>query len=109
MTDILEVSTTVATHEDAARLAQLMVEQRLAACAHVDRIDGVYHWRGDLQQEEEWRLVLKTTEAHYAALEAALLEAHPYELPAVVALRAHAVSSAYAEWVRAQCAPPAGS
>ena len=107
MTDILLVTTTVAERADAERLARAMVEQRLAACAQIERIDSVYRWQGALQQAPEWRVLFKTTEAHCAALEAALLDAHPYEVPAVVALRTHTVSTAFADWVRAECPPPA--
>ncbi len=110
MTDILLVSTTVAERADAERLARLMVEQRLAACAQIERIEAsVYHWQGALQQEPEWRVEFKTTEARYAGLEAALLAAHPYEVPAVVAVPTHTVSSAFAEWVRAECPLPDGA
>lgn len=105
MTDILLVSTTVAERADADRLAQLLVEQRLAACAQIERIESsVYRWQGEVQAAPEWRVVFKTTEAHYAALEAALLDAHPYELPAVVAVPTHTVSVAFAEWVKGELA-----
>ena len=106
MTDILLVSTTVSAQADAQRLARAMVESRLAACAQIERIDSVYHWQGALQESPEWRVLFKTTEAHYAALEAALLDAHPYELPAIVAVPTHTVSVAYAQWVRAETSPP---
>ena len=102
MTDILLVTTTVAERADADRLARLLVELRLAACAQIERIDSVYPWQGALQTAPEWRVLCKTTEAHYAALEAALLDAHPYELPAIVAVQAHTVSVAYAEWLRGE-------
>lgn len=105
MTDILLVTTTVAERADADRLARLMVEQHLAACAQIERIDSVYRWQGALQQEAEWRVEFKTTEARYAALEAALLAAHPYEVPAVVAVPTHTVSVAYAGWVKAEIDP----
>lgn len=107
MTDILLVSTTVGERADAERLARAMVEQRLAACAQMERIDSVFHWQGALETAPEWRVLFKTTESHYAALESALLEAHPYRLPAVVATPTHAVSTAFADWVRGECAPPA--
>ena len=100
MTDILLVSTTVAERADADRLAQLLVEQRLAACAQIERIESsVYRWQGALQATPEWRVVFKTTEAHYAALEAALRSSHPYELPAIVALPVVQALPAFADWV----------
>jgi len=95
------VGTTVATREDAQRLARAMVEQRLAACAQISAIDSVYHWNGALQCEPEWRLLFKTTEAARSALQTALRAAHPYELPAIVALPLDA-QAAFADWVSAE-------
>ena len=97
-TPLCLVLTTVATRADAERLARAMVEQRLAACAQINAIDSVYHWKGVLQQEPEWRLLFKTTESARPALQAALRAAHPYELPAIVALPMQA-DPAFADWV----------
>jgi periplasmic divalent cation tolerance protein len=90
--------TTVATREDAQRLARAMVEQRLAACAQISAIDSIYRWNSALQSEPEWRLLFKTTEAARPALQAALRAAHPYELPAIVTLPM-AAETAFADWV----------
>lgn len=106
MTHILLVTTTVASAADAERLAEAMVEQRLAACVQIEPIHSVYRWQGAVQREGEVRVLFKTTAQRYPALEAALRDAHPYELPAIVAVRAEAVLPAFADWVREACAPP---
>ena len=99
MTQILLVLTTLATHADAQRLARAMVEQRLAACAQISRIDSVYRWQDALHAEPEFRLLLKTSATRYPALHAALRAQHPYQLPAIVALPcAHALPE-FADWV----------
>ncbi len=105
MTKILLVLTTVATQADAQVLARSMVEQRLAACAHIEAIDSVYRWQGAVQQEGEWRLLLKTTAARYPALEAALRAQHPYELPAIVAVPCAHALPAFADGVATEVAP----
>ena len=102
LTEIVLVLTSVATRADADRLARAMVERRLAACVHVEAIDSVYHWQGSLRQEPEFRLLLKTGAARHAALIEALRQAHPYELPALVTLRAHDVTADYARWIEQQ-------
>jgi periplasmic divalent cation tolerance protein len=99
-TPLCLVLTTVATGEDAQRLGRAMVEQRLAACAQISAIDSIYRWNGALQCEPEWRLLLKTTEARRPALQAALRAAHPYELPAIVALPMQAGED-FAAWIAA--------
>lgn len=98
------VYTTVGAREDAQRLAVALVQRRLAACAQIAAIDSVYHWQGVLQQEPEFRLVLKTTQARYDALEQALRELHPYELPAIHAVAPARMHAPYAQWVAQEVA-----
>ena len=74
MTNILLVLTSVGTRADADRLARAVVEQRLAACVHIEAIDSVYRWNGAVQQEPEFRLLFKTTPERSAPLQAALRE-----------------------------------
>lgn len=102
---ILSVTTTVASLEDARRLARAMVEARLAACAQIEPIESFYIWDGAVQQEGEQRLTFKTTDARYGALEAALRAAHPYTLPMIVALPLHFVLADYAAWVEETTRP----
>jgi len=96
---LLAVCTTVGRREDAQRLARALVERRLAACAQISEIESFFFWQGALQQEGEFRLMLKTTEDRYPAVEAALRELHPYELPAIHAFAFEHVYAAYAEWI----------
>lgn len=102
---VLLVLTTVATRADAERLARSMVEQRLAACAQISVIDSVYRWQGALQREGELRLLFKTSAARGPALQAALAAAHPYELPAIVAVPCADALPAFADWVAAETTP----
>ena len=95
----LAVVTTTETREAATALARAMVERRLAACAQVSAIDSVYRWEGRVVEGQEFRLVLKTPAALYDALEAAILEAHDYDVPAVQAYPATRTYDAYAEWI----------
>ena len=99
----LLVLTTVATREQALALGREMVERRLAACAQVSAIDSVYRWKDAVEQEAEFRLLLKTRACIYARLEAALRERHPYELPAIHAIATARADAAYAAWVRDSC------
>lgn len=100
---IIAVVTTVASRDDALRIAHALVERRLAACVQLSSIDSVYRWQGALQLEPELRLTVKTLRSRYAAVEAAIRELHPYELPQVVALALDPVLPAYAQWVAQQC------
>ena len=91
--------TTVATREDAERLAKLAVERKLAACAQIDApITSVYQWQGRIEQEQEFRLWLKTPSPLVDQLESLVLENHPYDTPQWVGIKAGKVSEMYLKW-----------
>lgn len=93
------VTTTVGTAEDARRLAQAVLAQRLAACVQIEAISSHYRWQGALHEDVEWRLVCKTVPQAVDGLFALLQAQHPYTLPQLVVQPLQA-SAAYADWVR---------
>lgn len=93
------VTTTVGTAEDARRLAQAVLVQRLAACVQIEAISSHYRWQGALHEDAEWRLVCKTVPQAVDGLFALLQAQHPYTLPQLVVQPLQA-SAAYADWVR---------
>lgn len=98
-TELLLVLTTVASRDEARRMAHALVQRRLVACAQISEIESVYGWQGAVAQEPELRLLLKTEASRYPALQAAIRELHSYELPAVVAVPVSAALPAFADWV----------
>jgi periplasmic divalent cation tolerance protein len=95
----IAVYTTVATEEQARTMAHALVERRLAACAQISAIESFYRWNDEVQNDPEFRLLFKTTDARYAAVEAAIRALHPYELPAIWAVALEHVHEPYAAWV----------
>ena len=95
----IAVVTTVASRDEARRLALALVERRLVACAQISAIESIYRWKGVVQEEPEFRLLLKTVEGRYAAIEAAIRDLHPYDLPAIHAFAFEHVDAAYASWI----------
>jgi periplasmic divalent cation tolerance protein len=99
----LLVLTNLPDRAAAERIADALIEQRLAACVNIlAPCRSVYRWKGAVQHDEEHPLLVKTTSERYAALEAALRAAHPYELPEIVALPVERGLPAYLEWVAAE-------
>jgi periplasmic divalent cation tolerance protein len=85
----------------ARRLAEALVSERLATC--VNRVTGIastYFWDGRLQDDAEILLIIKTTTARLAELEARLRALHPYELPELLVLPVLGGNERYLEWVR---------
>lgn len=96
---LIAIYTTLSNKDDAQRLARLLVERRLVACAQISPIESFYVWAGAVQQETEWRLLLKTLDTRYEAVEAAIRAHHPYELPAIYAEAVVRADADYAAWV----------
>jgi periplasmic divalent cation tolerance protein len=109
VTEALVVLVTAPSAEEAARLARLAVEARLAACGSVvPGLRSIYRWEGRVHDEAEALLVLKTTRPRFEALRALLLAEHPYDVPEVLALPVEAGSEHYLAWLAGETTPPAG-
>lgn len=99
----LLVITNLPDRASAQKLAGLLVEQQLAACVNVlAPCESVYRWRGEVQRDEEHPLLIKTTQARYAELEAAIRANHPYELPEIIAVSIARGLPAYLSWVESE-------
>ena len=96
---LIAVYTTVATREDARRIAKALVERKLVACAQISEIESFYSWKGAVHNEPECRILFKTTAEQYAAVDTAIRELHTYELPAIHAVAIEHVFPPYGTWV----------
>jgi periplasmic divalent cation tolerance protein len=87
----------------ATGLARALVGERLAAC--VTRLDGAhstYRWHGEISEDHEVQLLIKTTGSRLDAAIARVQALHPYELPECIAVETRAGLPAYLDWIRAQ-------
>ncbi len=99
--DFLAVVTTVGSRAEARSLARGLVKRGLAACAQISEIESFYTWQGQVQNDPEHRILLKTRRARYREVEAAIREMHSYDLPAIHAYALAEVYGPYGEWIAA--------
>lgn len=99
----LLILTNLPDEASAQALATMLVTERLAACVNLlAPCRSVYRWQGAIESTQEIPLLIKTTAARYAELEAAIRAAHPYELPEIIAVPiAHGLPD-YLNWVVAE-------
>ena len=89
--------------EVAADLARKLVDAELAACVNIlPQIRSFYRWQGEVHDDAEVQLLIKTRESRFGALEEKLRAEHPYDVPEVIALPIVAGSEPYLEWLVAQ-------
>jgi periplasmic divalent cation tolerance protein len=100
MTDAVVVLVTAPSADVAATIARAVVEERLAACGNVlPAVRSIYRWQGEVQDEAEVLLILKTQRKRFPELRDRILALHPYEVPEVLALPVEAGSDAYLDWI----------
>jgi periplasmic divalent cation tolerance protein len=98
--DTLLVISNLPDRATADRVAQALVERRLAACVNIlAPCRSVYRWEGAVESAEEHPVLIKTTAARYAAVEEAIRGLHPYEVPEIIALPLAAGLPGYLQWV----------
>jgi periplasmic divalent cation tolerance protein len=101
--DALLILTNLPDRESALRLARTLVERRLAACVNVlGGCTSIYRWQGNMETAEEVPLFIKTRQALYGEVEAAIRSLHPYELPEIVAVSVVRGLSGYLAWLAAE-------
>ena len=97
----LIVFVTTSSDEEANRIAEALVGQRLAACVNIiSAIQSIYRWEGEITRDQESLMIIKTTDERYAELERSVKEMHSYSTPEVVALKVVRGSQQYLKWLR---------
>lgn len=108
MTEALIVFSTFAHEADAARVARVLVEERLVACAQlVPGARSIYRWQDEVREAAEVMVLMKTRKQDWTALLSRLHELHPYETPECVAVRIAAGAPKYMAWLDEALAPEA--
>ena len=91
---------TVASAEDAERIAAALIAQSLAACVQIEGpIRSHYRWQGQTQCDQEYRLVIKSAVTVWEQLKSKLIDLHPYDEPQIVMIEIDDASDGYRDWV----------
>ena len=105
MSDHLVVLVTCGSREEAARLSEALVGERLAACVNsIPEVASTYRWEGEIRRDTEALLVIKTRRALFERLRARIVELHSYDVPEVIALPIEAGHVPYLDWVTKETA-----
>jgi periplasmic divalent cation tolerance protein len=100
MSHELVVFVTTTNSEEAARIADALVSERLAACVNIiGAIESVYRWEGKITRDHEALMIIKTTDARYPELERRVKELHSYSTPEVLALKVEQGPAEYLKWL----------
>ena len=100
MSDISVVLVTAGNGDEALTIARTLVEEKLAACVQIiPRIRSIYRWKGEVCDEEEFLLIMKTRSALFPSLQDRIRKLHSYEVPEIVSFPIAAGLPEYLSWV----------
>jgi periplasmic divalent cation tolerance protein len=91
---------------DSARIAEILISERLVACVNAAPVRSTYRWKGEICRDREELLVMKTREGLFARVLERMKEIHPYEVPEIIALPVWGGFPGYLGWVMEETAPP---
>ncbi len=87
--------------EEAAGIARSLVESRLAACVNIVRnMRSLYVWQGNIEDDTEVLMIVKTQKKLFKALSKKVRELHSYDVPEIIALPIVDGSEEYLTWLR---------
>lgn len=91
---------TIDDPEKASQIARLLIEKKLVACVNiVPEILSIYHWKGQVCEDTERLMIMKTRFDLFPDLEKAIKKLHPYEVPEIIALNIEAGWPDYLRWI----------
>lgn len=101
ITDKIAVLVTCASAKEAGRIARVLVERRLAACANILEVPvrSIYRWKGNVETAREFLLIVKTSRKRFRAVRDTVQDLHSYDLPEIIALPISAGSRDYLAWI----------
>jgi periplasmic divalent cation tolerance protein len=100
MTDTRIVLTTAGSEQEARRIANALVDQKLAACVSiVPKLESIFIWEGKTQESQELMLIIKTTAAAFKQVRDAIKDMHSYERPECLSIAIEDGDQDYLRWI----------
>ncbi len=102
----LIVFVTASNREEAVKIVRVLLEERLIACGNiVDSVSSLFWWEGEIEEEKEVLVIMKSREKLFKKLSKRVTELHSYDVPEILALPIVDGSSSYLEWLKS-CLEP---
>ncbi|MGK7896499.1 MAG: divalent-cation tolerance protein CutA [Xenococcus sp. (in: cyanobacteria)] len=93
------VLATVPSEEEGKKIAQALLTEKLAACISMTPVNSIYTWQGEINQDREWQLFIKTHFNLFSQLAEKIQTLHSYDVPEIIALPILAGSQPYLNWI----------
>ncbi|MDC7243810.1 MAG: divalent-cation tolerance protein CutA [Sphaerochaetaceae bacterium] len=93
------VQTTCASKDEAKKIAELLVKDKVAACTQIKKIESIYTWKDKIYDEVEFELSIKTKKENFKKIKRIIKENHSYDLPQIIAINIAGTSKQYLKYL----------
>ncbi len=96
----LEIYTNCPSLEVAQEISAYCLENRYIACSNIlQHVISSFRWNGEIENETEFRLIMKTRSELFDRVESAVKNLHPYETPCIIGIEIHYINDDYKKWI----------
>jgi periplasmic divalent cation tolerance protein len=107
VTDKIVIFVTAASHGECKKIARHLVETRLAACVNISQpIESIYRWEGQIAEEGEYLLLIKSTRELFSEIRSEISKIHSYHTPEIICLPVIDGAPSYLQWISDSVKPP---
>ena len=97
----LIVFMTASNREEAVKIVRTLLEERLIACGNImDSVSSFFWWKGEIEEEKEVLVIMKSSEKLFKKLSKRVMELHSYDVPEILALPIVDGSASYLDWLK---------
>ena len=89
--------------EDAKEISRHLLKKKLVACTNIFPIESMYAWKGEIQEDMEFVVLLKTKDENYDKIEKEIKKTHKYDTPAIYSWKADKINKKYSDWINTEC------
>jgi len=93
------ITTTFDNKKEADKVINILIEERLVSCCQISTINSTYHWKGKVENTDEYQVKMKTKKELYKEVEQIILENHSYETPQIVYYDINGGYQDYLDWI----------
>jgi len=97
--DYSVILTTASERSDAEKIAEILVNEKLAACVQIMPITSYYRWEDSVHNDAEWLVMIKGRAGSYHAVESTILAHHPYDIPEIIQILVAQGFKPYLDWI----------
>jgi len=98
--EAIEIKIACKNKEEAIRISSHLINEKLVACAQMFAIESMYHWKGEIVNDQEILIQCKSITGHFEKICSSVKNLHSYEVPEIICLPLMDGHKPYLDWIR---------